>query len=334
MTMVDARRWTLDNLPYVEGLRLLDHAVYENRDAIGRYTVSEADCAGHFGPGLYVFPLVKSLEMMYRPVAYAYMRRYEEEGIILPSRFSGEITGPILPGDEVWTHHKLNEMNRDGGHSTFEMTVGTSKILHGDFAWQYMQPYPYIEKIVDDGPTMARRYEHYRPAANWDTERVNILPHGPEFRFLDAYAKEDVPDQAGRGKYEVTWKEPERLFRNLPPIFPPMYLFEGLAQTGAVYMLEAMEQSGAIPVFSGRFNGEFGNTWPGPGDIVETYVTCSAFDGLTGEAYGRVYSESWGTTHFSGGFGFQMQPRERLIRMIDIARRKRKPRGTESPPGS
>lgn len=68
-------------------------------------------------------------------------------------------------------------------------------------------------------------------------ELVALLPHGPEFRFVDA-VDAFVPGQSITARYRVTGDEPF-LAGHFPgnPVFPGVIQLEALAQAGAIAVL-------------------------------------------------------------------------------------------------
>jgi 3-hydroxyacyl-[acyl-carrier-protein] dehydratase len=82
-------------------------------------------------------------------------------------------------------------------------------------------------------------------------ELVALLPHGPEFRFVDA-VEEFEPGASLRATYRVTGREPF-LAGHFPgnPVFPGVIQLEALAQAGAIAVLTDERYAGKLPLFGG-----------------------------------------------------------------------------------
>jgi 3-hydroxyacyl-[acyl-carrier-protein] dehydratase len=80
---------------------------------------------------------------------------------------------------------------------------------------------------------------------------VDLLPHRPPFRFVDA-VDELVPGQRVRARYRVTGDE-AFLAGHFPgnPILPGVIQLEALAQAGAVALLSDERYAGSLPLFGG-----------------------------------------------------------------------------------
>ena len=76
---------------------------------------------------------------------------------------------------------------------------------------------------------------------------LSLLPHGPEFRFLDRLTALE-PGQSGRGEYKIRGDEPF-LRGHFPgdPIFPGVLLVEAAAQLAGV----VAQSDPAIPPLAG-----------------------------------------------------------------------------------
>lgn len=88
------------------------------------------------------------------------------------------------------------------------------------------------------------------PLANSD-ELVALLPHGPEFRFIDAVERFE-PGVSITARYRVTGEEPF-LAGHFPgnPVFPGVIQLEALAQAGAIAVLTDSRYAGKLPLFGG-----------------------------------------------------------------------------------
>jgi 3-hydroxyacyl-[acyl-carrier-protein] dehydratase len=86
--------------------------------------------------------------------------------------------------------------------------------------------------------------------ANSD-ELVALLPHGPEFRFVDAVDAFE-PGVSITARYRVTGEEPF-LAGHFPgnPVFPGVIQLEALAQAGAIAVLADERYAGKLPLFGG-----------------------------------------------------------------------------------
>jgi 3-hydroxyacyl-[acyl-carrier-protein] dehydratase len=82
-------------------------------------------------------------------------------------------------------------------------------------------------------------------------ELVALLPHGPEFRFIDAVDAFE-PGTSITARYRVTGDEPF-LAGHFPgnPVFPGVIQLEALAQAGAIAVLTDQRYMGKLPLFGG-----------------------------------------------------------------------------------
>jgi 3-hydroxyacyl-[acyl-carrier-protein] dehydratase len=82
-------------------------------------------------------------------------------------------------------------------------------------------------------------------------ELLALLPHGPEFRFVDAVEAFD-PGVSITATYRVTGEEPF-LPGHFPgnPVFPGVLQLEALAQAGAIAVLTNPSYAGKLPLFGG-----------------------------------------------------------------------------------
>jgi len=82
-------------------------------------------------------------------------------------------------------------------------------------------------------------------------ELVALLPHGPEFRFVDSVEAFE-PGVSIEAAYRVTGDEPF-LAGHFPgnPVFPGVIQLEALAQAGAIAVLTDERYAGKLPLFGG-----------------------------------------------------------------------------------
>jgi 3-hydroxyacyl-[acyl-carrier-protein] dehydratase len=82
-------------------------------------------------------------------------------------------------------------------------------------------------------------------------ELIALLPHGPEFRFVDAVDAFE-PGASITARYRVTGEEPF-LAGHFPgnPVFPGVIQLEALAQAGAIAVLADQRYGGKLPLFGG-----------------------------------------------------------------------------------
>ncbi len=80
---------------------------------------------------------------------------------------------------------------------------------------------------------------------------VALLPHGPEFRFVDA-VDAFVAGTSITARYRVTGDEPF-LAGHFPgnPVFPGVIQLESLAQAGAIAVLTDERYAAKLPLFGG-----------------------------------------------------------------------------------
>jgi 3-hydroxyacyl-[acyl-carrier-protein] dehydratase len=88
------------------------------------------------------------------------------------------------------------------------------------------------------------------PVAN-SAEIIALLPHGPEFRFVDAVDTFE-PGATITARYRVSGNEPF-LAGHFPgnPVFPGVIQLEALAQAGAIAVLADERYAGKLPLFGG-----------------------------------------------------------------------------------
>ena len=82
-------------------------------------------------------------------------------------------------------------------------------------------------------------------------ELIALLPHGPEFRFIDAVEAFE-PGVSITARYRVSGDEPF-LPGHFPgnPVFPGVIQLEALAQAGAIVVLADDRYAGKLPLFGG-----------------------------------------------------------------------------------
>jgi 3-hydroxyacyl-[acyl-carrier-protein] dehydratase len=80
---------------------------------------------------------------------------------------------------------------------------------------------------------------------------VNLLPHRPPFRFVDA-VDEVVPGQLAVARWHITGDE-DFLGGHFPgnPVVPGVLQLEALAQTGGIAILSDARYAGSLPLFGG-----------------------------------------------------------------------------------
>ena len=116
-------------------------------------------------------------------------------------------------------------------------------------------------------------------------EALARLPHGAEFRFVDAVDELDVASHI-RARYRVRGDEPF-LAGHFPgnPVFPGVLQLEALAQAGAVALLNDPRYTGRLPLFGGIEECRF-RRMVRPGDELVLTVTLERLSARGGWARG------------------------------------------------
>src|ERR671918_2312831 len=119
---------------------------------------------------------------------------------------------------------------------------------------------------------------------------VGLLPHGPEFRFVDAVDAFE-PGSSITARYRVTGDEPF-LAGHFPgnPVLPGVIQLEALAQAGAVALLADERYAGKLPLFGGVEDVRW-RRQVRPGDELVLEVTMDRLSGRGGWGQGRATVE-------------------------------------------
>ena len=118
-------------------------------------------------------------------------------------------------------------------------------------------------------------------------ELVALLPHGPEFRFVDAVDAHE-PGESVTARYLVTGEEPF-LAGHFPgnPVFPGVLQLEALAQAGAIAVLADERYAGKLPLFGGVEKVRFRRLVQ-PGDEMVLTVTLERLSARGGWGQARA----------------------------------------------
>ncbi len=118
-------------------------------------------------------------------------------------------------------------------------------------------------------------------------ELVALLPHGPEFRFVDAVDAHE-PGESIEARYRVTGDEPF-LAGHFPgnPVLPGVIQIEALAQAGAIALLADERYAGKLPLFGGVEKVRF-RRMVQPGDEMVLTVTLDRLSARGGWGEGKA----------------------------------------------
>jgi 3-hydroxyacyl-[acyl-carrier-protein] dehydratase len=118
-------------------------------------------------------------------------------------------------------------------------------------------------------------------------ELVALLPHGPEFRFVDSVEAFE-PGESIEAAYRVTGDEPF-LAGHFPgnPVFPGVIQLEALAQAGAIAVLTDERYAGKLPLFGGVEKVRW-RRMVRPGDELVLSVTLERLSARGGWGQGSV----------------------------------------------
>jgi 3-hydroxyacyl-[acyl-carrier-protein] dehydratase len=119
------------------------------------------------------------------------------------------------------------------------------------------------------------------------SDLVALLPHGPEFRFIDS-VEAFVPGESIEARYRVTGEEPF-LAGHFPgnPVFPGVIQLESLAQAGAIAVLTDDRYAGKLPLFGGVEKVRW-RRMVTPGDDMVLAVTLERLSARGGWGQGTV----------------------------------------------
>lgn len=136
---------------------------------------------------------------------------------------------------------------------------------------------------------------------------VALLPHGREFRFVDAVDAHE-PGVSIEARYRVTGDEPF-LAGHFPgnPVLPGVIQLEALAQAGAIAVLADERYSGKLPLFGGVEKVRF-RRLVRPGDELVLRVTLERLSARGG--WGSAEATVDGQVACSARLFFALAPRE------------------------
>jgi 3-hydroxyacyl-[acyl-carrier-protein] dehydratase len=119
------------------------------------------------------------------------------------------------------------------------------------------------------------------------TDPVELLPHRPPFRFVDA-VEELAAGVRVTARYRVTGDE-AFLAGHFPgnPVFPGVIQLEALAQAGAIAVLADERYAGKLPLFGGVEEVRFRRLVT-PGDELRLEVTLEKMSSRAGWGRGKA----------------------------------------------
>ncbi len=122
------------------------------------------------------------------------------------------------------------------------------------------------------------------------SELLALLPHGEEFRFVDAIEAFE-PGVSITATYTVTGEEPF-LAGHFPgnPVFPGVIQLEALAQAGAIAVLTNPSYAGKLPLFGGVEKVRW-RRMVRPGDVLTLELTLDRMSARGGWGDGKAMVE-------------------------------------------
>ena len=132
---------------------------------------------------------------------------------------------------------------------------------------------------------------------------LDLLPHRPPFRFIDA-VEQLRPGDDITARYRVTGDE-GFLAGHFPgnPVFPGVIQIEALAQAGAIVLLCLEQYAGKLPLFGGMEKIRFRRVVR-PGDELRLYMSIEKLSARGGWATGEASVD--GDTTCAGRFLFAL----------------------------
>ncbi len=134
---------------------------------------------------------------------------------------------------------------------------------------------------------------------------VELLPHRPPFRFVDA-VDECTPGRSAVGRFQVTGEE-DFFAGHFPgnPVLPGVIQLEALAQTGAVALLADERFADRLPLFGGLEKVRF-RRLVRPGVELLLEVTLERLSGVGG--WGTAKASVAGATTCQARLFFALAP--------------------------